>query len=840
MWRKIIFGVVVAIFLGGMVYFFSHLKKTVAPNADALKAVPLSSAVLVEVNNFSHLWNNISTKNLIWQELLNTETFQTLNSEVVVVDSILKTDKLFQKLIENNVLYISVQMSGAMNYDYLYSIAIPATIDEDKLLNRIASYSSLKPKQKLYDGATIYFARFGNKQFAYSVYQNILIGSSSVILVEDAIRQINSGVSLSDEESFRLAKQTAGKKIDANVFINFKNIPDLLSNYFSKKFTSELKSFSELASWTSLDANVHSNHLMMSGFTFTEDEKQYLSIFKNQKPQEPDFEEIIPSNVCYFSEFVFSNFEQFITSYTKYLETKGQAVRQMDKFNRFEKKYQLKVFEDVYNLLDNEAGIFFTQLLGNDIKAHSYAYFKAVDIEKLTQNLNLFAQKIARTDTLKLDTATYKNIPVYHIPYKTFLSSLFGDVFDVISQPYFIAVNDFVVFANSKKAIELYIDSYTSDYVLKNNPEYKRVADNLASEYNVMIFNNIYRSENFYKYYLVDTYHKDIEANKDVLKNFEAAVVQMSVEAPNRFFTTFYLSYNPNHHQETETLWQVDLDTTCSMRPQVFINHYTQNKEIVIQDDNNVLYLISNTGKILWKKPLSEKIMGGIKMVDAYKNKKYQILFNTSSEIHLIDRNGNYVENYPVKIPSKATAPLSLFDYDKNRKYRILIFSGTKSYLYDIKGNIVKGYEGAETKDTVFFSAKHIQRNKKDYIVITDKSGNVYIRDRRGLPRIKITNKLPANYDFYVDGGAKPEDLFLVTADTSGVVYKLYFNDLLVKQKLIEKKHLDDFNYKEINNDNKYDILLTTGNSFLAFNQDFDLILAKELEEACQKLSIDG
>ena len=48
-------------------------------------------------------------------------------------------------------------------------------------------------------------------------------------------------------------------------------------------------------------------------------------------------------------------------------------------------------------------------------------------------------------------------------------------------------------------------------------------------------------------------------------------------------------------------------------------NHLTKKKEIVVQDYNNVLYLISSDGKILWKKQLLGPVQGKIKQVDIFK-----------------------------------------------------------------------------------------------------------------------------------------------------------------------------------------------------------------------------
>ena len=59
-------------------------------------------------------------------------------------------------------------------------------------------------------------------------------------------------------------------------------------------------------------------------------------------------------------------------------------------------------------------------------------------------------------------------------------------------------------------------------------------------------------------------------------------------------------------------------------------------------------------------------------MIDYFRNGKYQLLFSGRNYLHLLDRNGNYVERYPVKLRSPATNALALFDYDNNRNYRLM------------------------------------------------------------------------------------------------------------------------------------------------------------------------
>ena len=134
------------------------------------------------------------------------------------------------------------------------------------------------------------------------------------------------------------------------------------------------------------------------------------------------------------------------------------------------------------------------------------------------------------------------------------------------------------------------------------------------------------------------------------------------------------------------------------LKPFFFTNHTTGAKEIFIQDLKNNTYLINAAGRVIWKVPLNERIIGNIYMIDYFRNGKYQLLFSGKNYLHLLDRNGNYVERYPVKLRSPATNSLAIFDYDNNLNYRLFIAGEDKMiYSYDKTGSVVKGWKPFRT-----------------------------------------------------------------------------------------------------------------------------------------------
>ncbi len=158
--------------------------------------------------------------------------------------------------------------------------------------------------------------------------------------------------------------------------------------------------------------------------------------------------------------------------------------------------------------------------------------------------------------------------------------------------------------------------------------------------------------------------------------------------------TTLLLKFLSAYNTTTQTVWESKLDTLADFKPVFVVNHQTKQNEVFVQDLRNNIYLINQVGRILWKVQLPEAITSEVFQVDYFRNGKLQLLFSTRNALYLIDRNGNFVEKYPVKLRSPATCGVSVFDYDSNRDYRLFIACEDKHvYAYTKEGNLLPGWE---------------------------------------------------------------------------------------------------------------------------------------------------
>jgi hypothetical protein len=189
-------------------------------------------------------------------------------------------------------------------------------------------------------------------------------------------------------------------------------------------------------------------------------------------------------------------------------------------------------------------------------------------------------------------------------------------------------------------------------------------------------------------------------------------------------------------------------------------------------------------------------------MIDYFRNGKFQLLFSGRNYIHILDRNGNYVERYPVKLRSPATNSMALFDYDNNLNYRLFIAGEDKMiYSYDKTGNVVRGWTPFRTSGIVKAEISYFKVSGKDYIVAADDKA-IYFIDRSGNKRLNINEPVTkaAGSALRLNQGTDPS---LVCSAPDGTIQHIYFSGSVKK-----------FNIKIFSQEHSFDNFDVDGDGF--------------------------
>lgn len=826
-------AIIIIIFSILIIFAYFYFKNQNTKIYSAIKAVPVNSSLIIESNDFKGLLNEINKENVIVNETTNIPSVKKIKTTALFLDSLFTNNGDVSQLINDGQIIISAHVLGTNSVEFLYLLGLKNSFEGKEAIG-IAKNLLLKNgtiKKRNYNNTTIFEVKSSKnkkqKDIYFSYKAGIFIISLSPILVENSIRQIDTEYSLTNFPDFKKIAKTAGKNVKANIYINYKTFPKLVSIFLNNKYKSQITSFTNFANWSELDANFKKKSILLNGFTYTNDStNNYLNIFLRQKSQTLETATVFPENTSSFINLGISDINLFFNDYKKYLDKNQELYSYNKQLSQINNEYNIDLQNIFTSFFDNEIALVYTD--NTDLNNNVFIVVKTKSKSQTKDELFQILTNYSKKKNIRLSNLTFnykidegKSYKIYEMPIKNLPEKLFGNIFSPATAAYFTFIDNFLIFGNSTAALKKYIYSFVLNKTIDNDLNYNQFKDFLSSKSNFYFYSNIARSIPVYDKYINNVLKKSITKNLNTIQKFYALGFQFSSNN-NMIYNNIFLKYNPVSKKSANTLWESRLDTTINFKPKIVINHNTNAKEIFVQDLKNTIYLINSSGRILWKQNLNEKIMSDVYQIDYYKNNKLQYLFNTKNHLFLIDRNGNNVEHYPIKLKSPATNPLALFDYNKNKDYRIFIAcENRKIYAYNKEGKTLMGWDFDKTENIVHSKIQHYLINRKDYIVFAD-THKIYILDRKGNERVKVSQNFSKsiNNNFILDAQKNA----LVTTDSNGKIYYIYFNgevkSLTVTQ--CTKNHF--FNYQDVDGDNIKDFIFIDNNKLQVINQKNNII----------------
>ena len=541
--------------------------------------------------------------------------------------------------------------------------------------------------------------------------------------------------------------------------------------------------------------------------------ENFSDIFQGQKNIKLKIDKYLPKNISYLLSLGFDNANNLYKNKNLFLQNHNSLWQKNKIQNKIHKEHQFNYTDFIDNISD-EAGIFACPSLEDSEEQISYIKTKnAVLTIGLLQNI-----------VIKSEEVKYKKYSIGKMLNNILIPNLFSDIINYSDKPYFTNIDNYIFFASSAEALKYIIDKYNGEQTLKKSSSFKKYKNIISDNFNLLLYiNNGENTLSAFKHNL----NNNLKINIDSLEKFTGLSFQLSNNR-NMLINNISLLHDKKHKENIRERWFIQLDSTIHMSPNIVYNHFTQKNDILVQDKTKNLYFISTDGNIRWKRKIHDYILGDISEVDFYNNEKNQFLFNTNDKLYLIDRNGEDVENYPIKLPENTKLGHSLFDYEKNKKYRILVV-GENNIIYnlDIKGKKVIGWKFEKISEKIVSKPKHFTNNKKDYIICPTNENQLYLLARNGSQRstLKLNNKLTVN-EIKIDNNEK-----LYSIDNEG---KLWIANINGASNNIEIPKLDRNSQLYIRNIDadtiKQEIIFSNQNILYILNKNFHLIHKNEFD----------
>ncbi len=785
--------------------FFIRKEKQVII-VDPWVAVPSDAFFIFETNDFPELLTMIADPAGLMSRLSDMKWASSLERSVSIVDSITGSREV-RELISGRKVIISLHMAGQGRVIPMAVMRSGTSLTPRRLVSLgVQSGAKVSDKRDL-GGTKTYTLTYGIGSTQIPVYialtSGIVIISPSESLLASALDNKGSGSDIRLQQGFNRVVSSAGKDAD-NVYVLFRNLPGFVKSFLAPE---NIATVTSVAIAGGGDLSYSEEGLFISGFLSTVGAGTGADRISDVEPAECGVHELLPQGTLSYK-----------TSMRR-ASLKGETVTDPASINA----------TDLALILSPYTGSEVTEALVPVSDGEEWVrIFRMTDRQSAERVL--YERLIARYRTMGLRESHFvasapgiggnDAVVLYRMPFNGVASVLSGESKEKPNDMWVTFARSYMIFCGSPEALATIRRESDSENTLINDPEFRKMEKTMPTKSSYLFFasGDVLRS-------LLNGILSP-EAAATLTDNSLSGIggVALSLTPSNgMIYTSLSVRYNEAEEQRTHTtpgislttpaeadtsalrlLWKVKLDAAPAVTPFLFTNHNTGATEVFIQDQRNNIYLISTSGKILWKAAIREKITGDIFMIDYYKNGKNQLLFAGHDYIHLIDRNGNYVDKYPVKMRSPATNTLAVFDYENNKDYRLFVAGEDKKiHAYDRSGSSVRGWNLFTTRGRVTDPVEFFRVRGKDYLFVADDQA-VYVLDRMG--NIRVAHQEPlrkaAGSAARLTGGDEPAIIF---AAPDGTTVQLWFDGTVKKDTLgtFSPGHKRDFS--DLDGDNLLD-----------------------------------
>ena len=816
-------------------------------------AIPLDAGLIVDIRDYGELCRTLS-ENDLWKALCGISTIKTVNTEMMLLDSLLKHH---QPAIPfgNNIIF-SYHPVGKEDMQSIGFVKMSGDKEARSLGDLIKEQLTGKAvvSQRTYDQTTVTDIVFNDAKqqfynFSCAYRSGIFIFSRSSILLEQAIRHVETGDNIAAHEKLGELMRSAGKNAPVNIYLNYSMLPRTAMTVLHERQRKLITPLTQFADWTELDLNVKPDLLLFNGFTeCSHDTRHWFNVFLSQPAMPTALVDAMPSTTFSFLWLGIKRLEQYFTDYGHFLEQHKQTDRKKE-IERLKSSFQIDLLNDFAEQFEDELALVYANVGQTKPKDEPFVLFRIKSASSSIAMVEGWQNAVKKRNLQGVDQKTLAidnqlTFNAYRLPFDI-PAILFGDIFSGENQ-WCVVADNYMVFGGSPDNLKKYLHYTALHASLQTDISYGKLVNFFSARSNLMFYCNPALSDGIFENALKINKFKEIQQATSTLSQMQAIVYQLN-SASGKLYNNLFMNCK-NHSKDQnlptgesttgtaspsvamQTSWESLLDTVTSFKPHLVRNHNTGETEIFVQDMANNIYLLNNVGRILWKVKLPEPIISPVYQVDILRNGKLQMLFNTKSKIYVIDRLGNFVNPFPINLKSPATGSVALFDYDNNRQYRMMIAcEDRKIYVYDRTGKPVEGWSFKQSEHPVQTDIYHFRTGNKDYIVFADKY-RVYILDRQGRTRVSPERNLPVSRQTSI--GLDGQRARLVLTDTVGTVHFISLTNGAMTQQIIKpypSSHF--FIFQDVDGDGQSDFIFTAGSKLEVFRQDGKQIMSVDSEE---------
>lgn len=787
--KKVFFIVFTGVILlaGGFFYKFFSQKRP-----DIWHLIPSNAFMVYESANAGKAWNSLTEKPL-WNSLTSIPFFNRAENEIKLLDSISGKDGTLDKLFRNFEFIASLHVTSSTSFDVLYLLDLN-NAENLTAFERIVSVTS---GNFAYNRSTRTYRNYEitelkkkgeDKKFSFLVYQNYFIGSYSSILVEDAVRNIAADFTTSFYDEMKQLKDVSKLEDDeGNIYLDYRRMAAAIDIFMDKDKDFAFDEVIRLADNSFLDLKITDNELLLNGTSSLPQghPAYFLSTFTGQNPGKLSIEKILPDNTAIFVGYTFTDLDKWKQNMGKYWSANNE--KRLNQWIEFMTENEFTI-----DWIDGEVGLGIMEAI-DVTEPDRILLLKAKDTDEAFAHIENLATQLAQRQNDSIYSEEYNNKRIIQLAAKEWPQLFLGDLFTGFENSFVTIFDQYILVGNSVNAVKQFILANENENTWGKNVRQSLFLENTLSEANFSLMINTDKAWNFILNLLNDEWKTFFKTYETQLKSLDRLAFQCG-NLDGNFYTSCAIGHQKVDKPNITTSKFKTLQSTYTIseirtKPFPVKNHNNGKWEVMVQDRSNILYLISNEGIVLWGDSLHAPVVSEIHQVDYYQNKNLQYLFATPHQIHLLDRNGHYVENFPITLDESVKLEhLSVIDYDNSKRYRFMaVDNGGDIYLFDKEKENLEGWTPRSLSGRLTRPGRHIRVKGGDCMIALQENGTLNVMNRRG----EMYKGFPFDFkdditgDLFIDIGNNFKTTSLTSITENGQLISVNLNgDVLKREQL--------------------------------------------------------
>ena len=695
--QRILFALILSI------NFFS-CKETPKQEKDLslLHATPYNAAFIIQIND----------KDTFNKTVNHTHNTLLFNKKLAA--------KIPKIIAASNQINTSAKLllAAANSGDALAFLAISKTT---KTIDTVKIHAE---KVRQYNKTTIRIIKLEETDYYFAHYKSLVLTSSSQLLIENAIRQLDEKTNILSDSIFTRSYKTINTNNVANILINNKQSDFVLLNPFS--FDNTTYSNKALTSWTALDVSSSKDQLLLNGVCLSNDDTNYLEAFKNIQNSEQQIYKTAPINTSQYKSIALANFKPFV---------RALSLRTDNAVN--------KLTDSIFNAI-KEVAIFRNNQ--QDILALR------------TKNPSQLKQILIANSKVEQDL-NYRDTPIFELDKSTYFQTFLAPFIQKNEINYYYQSGTIFYFAKTQKALKMQITATQNHSLIKDNKDLIKLFE-ASSDNALLIWEKPNKNSikiNQYNYSDGIAYCTLLAKNKLPIGNAleqENITISTAVKNTPQFFYNFkkktkqLVLFEKNKiallDAKGKLLWEKEIAGSVLGKIKE-IDIYKNNKKQLLFATEKAIYCFDINGNSVAGFPIKTKgITQGVQLFDYDKNKTYRIAVTKGKELVLYNAKGKHLNGFKFKAKRKINSlPQHFRSFDKD----YIVLTTKDGHLHILNR---RGQPRTKVNEQFKFSDNPICFVDRFITFTTKKGEEIQVNIASGKVQKKVLN-LNKNHFFYTD-----------------------------------------------------------------------------------------